>query len=162
MAYWGMAMANVNNASALQPEFLKEARKRAASLSRRETLYLEALEASYKAGANDKTKRQGWLLGLESIRPGIPRRRRRLVPGWQRRRRGTYNEMDGIGSRQAVDTLIDLVFQAEPMHPGGHHYRIHLWDGHKAARALKSAGLYAATAPRDRTHGICRATPTPS
>src|SRR5271156_3974340 len=64
MAYWGMAMANVNNAKRAS-EFLREARERVASLSRRETLYLEALAASYKAGANDKTKRQGWLLGLE-------------------------------------------------------------------------------------------------
>jgi peroxiredoxin/tetratricopeptide (TPR) repeat protein len=143
MAYWGMAMANVNNARRAS-EFLKEARKRAASLSRRETLYLEALEASYKAGANDKIKRQGWLLGLESIVQEFPgdvdARAWLALATW-------HNEMDGIGSRQAVDTLIDLVFQAEPMHPGGHHYRIHLWDGHKAARALKSAGLYAATAP---------------
>ena len=48
--------------------------------------------------------------------------------------------MDGIGSRQAVDTLLDTVLQVEPMHPGAHHYRIHLWDGHKASRAEKSAG----------------------
>jgi peroxiredoxin len=33
------------------------------------------------------------------------------------------------------------------MHPGAHHYRIHLWDGNKAIRAEKSAALYARTAP---------------
>ena len=143
MAYWGMAMANVHN-SKRASEFLKEARKRAASISRRETLYLEALEATYKEGANAKTKRQGWLLGLETIVqefPGdIDARAWLAMVTWQ-------NDMDGIGSRQAVDTLLDTVFQVEPMHPGAHHYRIHLWDGHKAARAEKSAGLYAATAP---------------
>ncbi len=55
--------------------------------------------------------------------------------------------MDGIGSRQAVDTLLDTVLQVEPMHPGAHHYRIHLWDGIKPVRAEKSAALYAKTAP---------------
>jgi len=54
---------------------------------------------------------------------------------------------DGIGSRQAVDTVIDSVLQSETMHPGAHHYRIHLWDGVKPARAEKSAGIYARTAP---------------
>ena len=57
------------------------------------------------------------------------------------------NSMDGIGSRQAVDTLLDTVLQVEPMHPGAHHYRIHLWDGVKPVRAEKSAALYAKTAP---------------
>ena len=33
------------------------------------------------------------------------------------------------------------------MHPGAHHYRIHLWDGSKPLRAEKSAALYAKTAP---------------
>ena len=65
MAYWGMAMANVHNGKRAGA-FLKEARKRAAAISRREALYLEALEASYKEGANAKTTRQGWLLGLEN------------------------------------------------------------------------------------------------
>src|SRR5205823_4913928 len=55
-------------------------------------------------------------------------------------------ESDGIGSRQAVDTLIDTVLQVEPMHPGAHHYRIHLWDNVKPARAEKSAALYARSA----------------
>src|SRR5262249_44686515 len=51
MAYWGMAMANVNNPRRAK-EFLKEARKRAnaSAMSRREALYLEALEALYKEG----------------------------------------------------------------------------------------------------------------
>jgi peroxiredoxin len=143
MAYWGMAMANVHN-SKRASDFLKEARKRAASISRRETLYLEALEAFYKPGANDKSKRQAWLLGLETIVQEFPAdidvRAWLAIVTWQ-------NAMDGIGSRQAVDTLLDSVFQVEPMHPGAHHYRIHLWDGHKAARAEKSAALFAAAAP---------------
>lgn len=47
MAYWGMAMANVNNTNRTRG-ILKEARKRGARLDQREALYLEALEAFYK------------------------------------------------------------------------------------------------------------------
>ncbi len=143
MAYWGMAMSNVNNAKRAQG-FLKEARKHAASLSRRETLYLEALESFFKDGANAKVKRQGWLHGLEAVVqefPGdIDARAWLAMVTWQ-------NEVDGIGSRQAVDTVLDTVLQVESMHPGAHHYRIHLWDHQKAIRAEKSAALYARTAP---------------
>jgi peroxiredoxin len=143
MAYWGMAMANINNPARAQG-FLKEARKRASSLGRHEALYLEALESFFKEGANAKTKRQGWLQGLETIVqefPGdIDARAWLAMVTWQ-------NSMDGIGSRQAVDTVLDTVLQVEPMHPGAHHYRIHLWDGVKPIRAEKSAALYARTAP---------------
>ncbi len=157
MAYWGMAMSNINNAKRASG-FLKEARKRASSLGRREALYLDALESFFKEGASAKTKRQSWLQGLETIVqefPGdIDARAWLAMVTWQ-------NAMDGIGSRQAVDTLLDTVLQVEPMHPGAHHYRIHLWDGVKPERAEKSAGLYAKTAPGLRTPGTCRATPTP-
>jgi peroxiredoxin len=143
MAYWGMAMSNINNARRAQG-FLKEARKRASALARHELLYVEALESFFKDGANAKTKRQGWLQGLETIVhefPGdIDARAWLVVVTWQ-------NSMDGIGSRQALDTLLDTVLQVEPMHPGAHHYRIHLWDGVNPLRAEKSAALYAKSAP---------------
>jgi peroxiredoxin len=143
MAYWGMAMSNVNNARRARG-FLKEARKRAAGLTRRETLYLEALEALYKEGGNDRSRRQGWLHGLETVIQEFPddleARAWLVMVAWQ-------NAQDGIGSRQALDTVLDTVFQVEPMHPGAHHYRIHLWDGVKQIRAEKSAGLFAKAAP---------------
>nr|UXE45586.1 hypothetical protein Hi04_10k_c4998_00029 [uncultured bacterium] len=146
MAYWGMAMANVNNAKRARG-FLKEAQEKAkaAKLSRREQLYLDALAALYKEGADNKTQKNGHLLGLEAIVqefPGdIDARAWLAMVTWQ-------NEgLSGIGSRQAVDTLIDSVLDREPMHPGAHHYRIHLWDSTKAIRAERSAATYAKTAP---------------
>jgi peroxiredoxin len=147
MAYWGMAMANVNNAKRAKG-FLNEALKRAGQspkLTRRERLYLNALEAFYKEGGNDKSRRQELLNGLETIVQEFPNdnnaRAWLAMVTWQN------SAQDGIGSRQAVDTLIETVLQSEPMHPGAHHYRIHLWDGHKQERALKSAALYAKAAP---------------
>jgi peroxiredoxin len=143
MAYWGMAMSNVNNAARAKG-FLKEARKRGKELSRRETLYLDALDALHADRGDAKARRQGWLGGLETIVQEFPAdidaRAWLAMVAWQ-------NQQDGIGSRQAVDTVLDTVLQTDPMHPGAHHYRIHLWDGHKAGRAEKSAALYAKAAP---------------
>ena len=145
MAYWGMAMANVNNAKRAKG-FLKEAQEKAkaAKLSRRETLYLDALAALYKDGADARSQKNGQLLGTEAIVQEFPgdldARALLVMLTWQ-------NEGQGIGSRQAVDTVIDTVLDREAMHPGAHHYRIHLWDSTKPARAEKSAGLYAKTSP---------------
>ena len=141
MAYWGMAMANVNNAKRARG-FLKDARKHAAKLSRRETLYLDALEPLHKEGGNGKERTQAHLNGLETLVqefPDDPDARAWLaMVTWQN---------GNLGSRQAVDVVIDTVLAAEPVHPGGHHYRIHLWDGAKPARAEKAAFLYGSTAP---------------
>ncbi len=143
MAYWGMAMSNANNARRAKG-FLKEARKRATAISRREQLYLDALEALYKDGASDKARRQSWLQGLETVVQEFPEdldaRAWLVMVAWQ-------NAQDGIGSRQALDTLLETVLQVEPMHPGAHHYRIHLWDNVKPIRAEKSAALYGPAAP---------------
>ena len=146
MAYWGMAMSNINNPKRAKG-FLSEARKRAVGISSRESHYLAALEALFKDGATDQAKRQGWLHGLESIVqefPGdIDARAWLAMVTWQ-----NYSfHGDAIGSRQALDVVLDTVMETESMHPGAHHYRIHLWDGSKPRRAEKSAALYAKTAP---------------
>jgi peroxiredoxin len=144
IAYWGMAMSNINNPKRAKG-FLQEARKRADKASAREKLYIDALEALFRDGQSDKARKDGWLSGLETIvqdYPGdIDARAWLAMVTWQ-------NSMGGaIGSRQAVDVLIDTVLQVEPMHPGAHHYRIHLWDGVKPARAEKSAALFGKSAP---------------
>mgnify|MGYP000497101442 CR=1 FL=1 len=47
---------------------------------------------------------------------------------------------------QAAADLLQQVLIPEPLHPA-HHYRVHLWDKHKAERALDSAALLGSTAP---------------
>ena len=141
MAYWGMAMANVNNARRAKG-FMKDARKHDAKVTKREKLYLDALDALYKDGQDDKTHKQNHLAGLEEIVqefPGdIDARAWFAMVSWQ----------NGVtGSRKSVDIVIDTVLTAESMHPGAHHYRIHLWDGAKPIRAEKSAAIYGKTAP---------------
>ena len=144
MAYWGMAMANVNNAKRAKG-FMKEARAKAAAakLTRRESLYLDSLEALYKDGGDDKAKKKEHLLGLEAIVAEFPSdldaRAWMAMVAWQNAGPDT--------SRQALDVTIESVLDKESLHPGGHHYRIHLWDHQKPARAEKAAALYARSAP---------------
>ncbi len=147
MACWGMAMANVNNPRRAR-DFLAEARKRAdrpgaPALSRRERLYLEALETFHRPGGKPRDRQQELLRGLESIVQDFPddidARAWMAMIAWQ-------SIGNGVVSRQSLDLVLDSVLQVEPMHPGAHHYRIHLWDGVKPIRAEKSAALYARSA----------------
>ncbi|MGI9242595.1 MAG: peroxiredoxin family protein, partial [Verrucomicrobiales bacterium] len=64
-----------------------------------------------------------------------------VVRIWMFSRRGLP-----INSHQAVDALLDQVFAEAPLHPA-HHYRIHLWDREKPARALGSAAVLHESAP---------------
>jgi peroxiredoxin len=146
IAYWGMAMSNVNNAKRAKG-FLKEAQERAkkTTITPRETLYIDALAAFYREQGTDKDRRRGLLEGLESIVQSSPEdvdaKAWLAMVAWQN------GQADGINSRQAIDSIIDLALQQEPMHPGAHHYRIHLWDGAKPQRALTSAALFGKSAP---------------
>ncbi len=146
MAYWGLAMANVNNPKRAKG-FVKLARAKAgaAKLTRREQLYLEALEALYKEGVGDRDAKKAHLLGLETLVQEFPSdldaRAWMAMVAWQNA------GADGVGSRQSLDMVLDSVLDREPLHPGAHHYRIHLWDHVKVARAEKAAALYARSAP---------------
>jgi peroxiredoxin len=147
MAYWGMAMANTNNEKRAKG-FLKEAFAKAAlvSITRQEQLYLDALNAKYKEGGDAKGRRQGYLGILETIVQEFPgdlnARTWLAMVTWE-----NSNSGDGIGSRQAVEELLRSVERVAPMHPGMHHYRIHLWDSAKREMAESSAELYGAAAP---------------
>ncbi len=129
MAYWGMAMANVNNSRRAQG-FFKEAKKKAETtkLSRRETLYLDAMSALYKDGGNHSP---AFLAGMEDLVNEFPEdidaKAWLAMLIWQN---------GNVGSaRQAIDSLLVAVEKVEPLHPGAHHYRIHLWDSIKYPRA---------------------------
>ncbi|GIW88981.1 MAG: hypothetical protein KatS3mg108_3305 [Isosphaeraceae bacterium] len=145
MAYWGMAMANVNNQRRAKG-FLKELETRAGEgLTRRERLYIEAIQALYAEGKDEKQRRLGYTRGLETIVQEFPEdleaRAFLALAAWQN------GQKDGFNSRQAIEELLQTIERSAPMHPGMHHYRIHLWDGAKPERAERSAGLYAQAAP---------------
>ena len=146
MPYWGMAMANVNNAKRARG-FIAEAVKRKAAASPRERLWIESLDEYYRTSkgndADAKVRRQ-YVRRLENIvHEHDDLEAKAFLAGkiWENSSHGIP-----IASHQAVDSIISDVLAAEPKHPA-HHYRIHLWDDEKASRALKAAALCGPAAP---------------
>lgn len=146
MAYWGMAMANRENANRGKA-FIEEAVKRKASASPREQAWIDALAAFFddQKQKDDKQRRRQYVKALEQIIHQYPDEiEAKAFLGlqiWQNSSAGMP-----IESHEAVDALLREVHAANPMHPA-HHYRIHLWDGEKPERALKSASLCGQSAP---------------
>jgi peroxiredoxin/tetratricopeptide (TPR) repeat protein len=146
MAYWGMAMANVENEKRARG-FLEKAEARAGKASPREQAWIKILTDYYKIPDGEKKKRaESYIKGLENILfqwPDEVEAKAFLAwTLWHHKDRGLP-----ITSHQAVDALIADVLGVHPMHPGAHHYRIHLWDQEKPERALESARLFGAAAP---------------
>lgn len=139
MAYWGMALANVNNQKRAK-SFIADAVKRKASASERERHHIDALDAWYKADTGDdkkrKTRIQNYVTALENIIHNFPEdvesRALLSLTLWQGR-----GELS-IPSYFSIDALMNSVLASNPMHPV-HHYRIHLWDNDKARQAVNSA-----------------------
>lgn len=149
MAYWGMALANVNNPKRAKA-FLAEAVKRkekadkGAKLTRCETMWIDAIGAYLAENKSDKDRRRDYVRKLEAIVQEFPQevepKAFLALQVWNNQ--GAWP----IPSHQAIDALLDQVFAADPMHPA-HHFRIHLWDGEKPERALASAARCGQSAP---------------
>ena len=137
MAYWGMAVANRNNAERAQG-FIEEAKKRRDKAGKREQLWIDS-EVNYWVDTKKakKDRRRKMIRDLEAIIYDYPddieARAFLAVWMWQSAREGLP-----IHSHGAVNALIEDVLDVEPMHPC-HHFRIHLWDNEKPARALDAA-----------------------
>lgn len=139
MAYWGLAMANVNNEKRAK-EFIAEAKESLDSekLTKRELLYLKSMHRFYHSGEKDDKKRYRKLVrDYEDIALRFPQDMEALALAAQQI---WYNSRKGnpISSHLAVDAIIQQVLDKNPMHPA-HHYKIHLWDGERPERALPSA-----------------------
>jgi peroxiredoxin len=137
-AYWGIAMANVNNAKRAK-EFIKTAEKYQAGVSPREQQWIAALANFHRDEKKpEKERRQEYQKALEAIVKNFPAdveaKALLAVEYWQANSKGVP-----YGDKKKVDALLDAVFAASPAHPA-HHYRIHLWDeGARATNALVSA-----------------------
>ena len=145
MAYWGMAMANWENPKRAAGFIAKavEHREQADEAGKR---WIDAQNAYLTtSGTNDLAKRRQLIRDLEGIVHADPAdleaKAFLACRIWHFSRMGIP-----INSYEPVDTLLQQVLAKRPMHPA-HHYRIHLWDEEKAARALDSAALLARTAP---------------
>lgn len=148
MAYWGMAMANINNATRAK-EFIRIAAAKRDSASKRETMWIDSLADYYNdTGKDEKERRRQYIRALEKIvfeYPDDVEAKAFLVFHiWDNSGKGLP-----ITSAQAVESLLKEVFAADPMHPA-HHYRIHLWDGEKeemSVRAIPSAARCGQSSP---------------
>ncbi len=148
MAYWGMAMANANNA-ARAAGFIREADRRKAPVTRRERLWIESLAEFHKDPKRDeKDRRRDYTRAIENLIFEFPddveAKAFLAVHLWDSGYKGWP-----IGSAQAVESLLKEIFAQQPMHPA-HHYRIHLWDGEKdesAIRAVPSASKSGQSSP---------------
>lgn len=147
IAYWGMALANVNNEKRAK-SFIAEAVKLKGNASERERMYIEALDAWYKAETGDEKKRksraQNYITALENILHKHPEDLEcKALLGlalWQSR-----SDL-GLSTYFAIDALLNDVLAVNPLHPC-HHYRIHLWDTDKASQAVNSAAKCGQSAP---------------
>ena len=144
MAYWGMAMANWGNTKRAKG-FIAKASELKEKITAREKLYISAQEAFLADEPKDiKKRRQKLLEDIENIIHEYPEdleaKAILAVRLWQ------FQGGIPIGSRESVDAIMQQIFSKNPLHPA-HHFRIHLWDGKKPARALSSAAVLHQTAP---------------
>ena len=139
MAYWGMAMANVNNEKRAKA-FIEKADKLRGKASRREQMWIDALSAYHKETKND-VRGKAFIKSFDRILGEFPDElEAKAFLAWSM----YHHKSKGVPivSTESVDAIILQVLAKNPMHPGAHHYKIHLWDEEKPARALKSAELF--------------------
>jgi peroxiredoxin/tetratricopeptide (TPR) repeat protein len=144
MAYWGMAMANLNNEKRAR-SFIVKAVDRKAKAHPHELLWINMLDSYLKEDKRDDNKRE-----LDAIRDlelivqtypdNIEAKAFLAWKIWHGKNEAT------ISSPMAVQAILDQVFAVDPNHPA-HHYAIHLWDGFKPEQGLKSAAAGGPSAP---------------
>jgi peroxiredoxin len=165
MAYWGMALCNVDNEKRAHG-FAREAFTRRDRASPREQQWIDAYARYWSAteapakeadgkpkdwvkpsGGADAARRQRLGEDLDALvadrRDDIEAKALVANQLWVLWR----DAGQPIPSRAANDALLEDVFAAVPLHPA-HHYRIHLWDTREtAARVVPSAAVIGHCAP---------------
>jgi peroxiredoxin len=141
MVYWGLARAAGGDRS---KEFIREAAKRKDTVTPRERLYIEALEAQIKTDSlrdrksNYENQQREYLDILETIAVRYPDdlEAKALIA------------LAGMGdNRYGTEQIIREILAKQADHPGAHHYRIHNWNYHEAEQALVSCRQYGGIAP---------------
>jgi hypothetical protein len=144
MAYWGMAMANLNNEKRARG-FIVKAVDRKAKAHPHELLWINMLDSYLKEDKRDDNKRE-----LDAIRDlelivqtypdNIEAKAFLAWKIWHGKNEAT------ISSPMAVQAILDQVFAVDPNHPA-HHYAIHLWDGSRHRSHVAHAWSYLLQAP---------------
>jgi len=153
MAYWGMAMANVNNEKRAK-EFVQKAVALKDKASHRERMWIESLSSFYPsepskeatnstassnrpANRGNQSRHREYVRAIENIvdrhPDDIEAKTFLLFKVWDNNGKDLR-----ISSHLAVDALSREVLAKDPLHPI-HHARIHLWNDEKDSRAINSA-----------------------
>jgi len=138
MAYWGMAMANINNQKRAA-DFMKLAVAKKGQACHHEQLWIDSFAPYFRDSKADEFARRNALVrALENLSYEFPDdlevKAFLVFQLWDNSEHGLP-----LSSRQAVDALAQQVLAANPRHPI-HHYLIHLWNGADGdKRALVSA-----------------------
>ena len=145
MAYWGAAMAAYSQRKRSQG-FIAKAVELKDSATKREKMYIDALEKYFSDKVKDKKKRAtNFLKDLESIVIEYPDdiEAKAFVAHrvWHNAREGTP-----VSSYLALNSLIQEILEVEPLHPA-HHYTIHLWDHRHPKNAVRAAARCGVAAP---------------
>ncbi len=145
MAYWGAAMAAYDKRERSQG-FIEKAVELKENVTDREKMYIDSLEKYFSDKEKSKTKRaQNYLKDLESIVIKYPDdiEAKAFVAHrvWHNAREGTP-----VSSYLALNSLIQEILDAEPLHPA-HHYTIHLWDLRHPENAIRAAARCGVAAP---------------
>ena len=149
MAWWGIAMANVENPKRARSLMADGMGKRLDHLTPKERAWMQSLSDFYeeRKGGDDKARLRSLVRDWEQIVSDHPDdiEAKAFLVGriW---RSDAYAGVK-ISSHLSVDALAKEVLAKAPAHPGIHHYRIHLWNHEKDERALDSADTLGASAP---------------
>tara|TARA_R110002096_G_scaffold316010_19_gene510459 strand:- start:3873 stop:6134 length:2262 start_codon:yes stop_codon:yes gene_type:complete len=145
MPYWGMAMANFDNAKRAR-EFVAKAGQRIKNADERETLWIQAIAKYYEnLKIDEKKRRRDLVRAQENIVLKYPDDVEAKAFLMKQIYKNSGKGLP-VASHLAVNLLLDEIFRLAPNHPA-HHYRIHHWDRENAARALESAAKLGPAAP---------------
>lgn len=153
MAHWGIAMAAVNDKR--RDDAIKRAKELAPKVSKREQLYIDAVEARYH-GERSTVQNNGFLGATDAS----ARAWRKIV--------GFYPddleaklflalalmagyERDGTPRPGTIESiaLLQVVLSKSPQHLAAHHYMIHATEaGKRAIDGVPAADIYGSLAPR--------------
>jgi peroxiredoxin len=143
MCYWGLSRATAADGPR-SDEFLREAVKRRSTVSERERLYIEALEARSGPRALRDRNAEGDARDAE-YRKKLETICLRYPDDMEARALLAYAGMGN--NRYGTEQIVREILAKQPDHPGAHHYRIHNWNGHEPEQALVSCPRYGAIAP---------------
>jgi peroxiredoxin/tetratricopeptide (TPR) repeat protein len=141
MVYWGLAKSTSDKRS---QEFTREAAKRKHTVTERERLYIEALEAlnthdALRDRGDDYQRRdREYKKVLETITVKYP-------DDMEAKALLALSTMGD--SRYGTELMVREIISKQPDHPGAHHYRIHNWNYHEPEQALASCKRYGEIAP---------------